>query len=393
MANLLAASLIGVLIRLNDLFPIPHFNYVHWIHAHSHVAFLGWVFMGLIGLINVYLEKEENFPDRKFRNLAWFILLANIGMLVSFPVQGYGPVSIFFSAMHMAFGIYIFLSYRPFFRKYTGLGFRLVRWGFVFMIISGLGPLALGPISAMGHKESVWYDMAIYFYLHFQYNGFFTLVILGLIIHHLNRNNSLYLEKISAAIVSGLVAAVILTYFLSILGTDPPIVFYLLGGLGAVIQIVVVIMILITILRYYASFFHRENVYINILLVISLTCLETKLYLQFLSGIPALADFVFSDRNIIIVYLHMVLLGFITSFIISWWYRLNPVKMSIYFSWSILNYILGFVGSETILLLIILKVLNNLSFAWQLLLLFSVFMVAGFTGIFAGFSNKASHKF
>jgi hypothetical protein len=388
MANLLVASLIGVLIRWHFISTIPHFNYAYWLHAHSHIAFLGWVFMGLIGLINLYLERLDHFPRRKFRILAWLVLAANAGMLVSFPIQGYGPVSIIFSAFHMILGIYIFILYAPFFRRQDSLGFRLIRWGFIFMILSGLGPIALGPIVALGYKLTIWYDFAIYFYLHFQYNGFFTLVILGLIIHHLDKDHTLYLEKINPAIVYGMVSAVLLTFFLSVLGNDPPLAVYLLGGLGAVIQIVVVILILVTVLRYYSSFFHRDHVYINILLILGLTCLEIKLYLQFLSGIPALAEFVFSNRNIIIVYLHMVLLGFITSFLISWWYRLNPVSMPVYFSWSILNFILGFLGSETVLLLLILGVFKNFSLAWQFLFLFSVFMLAGFTGIFTAFLRK-----
>jgi hypothetical protein len=387
MANLLIAALIGVLIRWHFLHPIPYFNYTHWIHAHSHIAFLGWVFLGLMAFLNFYFEETAEFPRRRIKILAGGIVVANAGMLISFPIQGYGPVSILFSAVHMILAIYIFFLYNPFLKKQGTLGFQLIRWGFIFMIISGIGPLALGPIVSFGYKQTEWYDFAIYFYLHFQYNGFFTLAILGLILHHLDRDHSLYLEKIREPVVYGLILAVMLTFFLSVLGSDPGMIFNLLGGLGAVLQIVIVILILITMLRYYHIFFHRDNVYINLLLVISLTCLETKLYLQFLSGIPVIADYVFHDRNIIIVYLHMVLLGFITSFLIGWWFKLNPSRMKIYFYWSILNYILGFLGSETILLLYILKVFRDFVLPFQLLFFFSVFIFLGLAGIFTGFLN------
>jgi hypothetical protein len=389
MVHLLIAALIGVLIRWHFLYTLPHFNYNHWIHAHSHLAFLGWVFLALMALLNFYFERSENFPVRKFKMLAGWIVIANLGMLISFPIQGYGPVSIFFSSMHMLLGIYVFFLYHSFLKQQGSLGFQLIGWGFVFMIISGIGPLMLGPIVALGYKQTPWYDFAIYFYLHFQYNGFFTLAILGFIIHHLEQQkNSLFLENIRNPIVYGLALAILLTYFLSLLGSEPPLVFYLLGGLGAVIQIVIVMLILITLLRYYQSFFHHDNLYINLMLVLSLTCLETKLYLQFLSGIPAIADYVFHNRNIVIVYLHMVLLGFITSFLLAWWYKLNPSGMKVYFYWSILNYLLGFLGSEIILLLYILNVFRNFILPYQILFFFSVFIFLGLAGIFTGYLKQ-----
>jgi hypothetical protein len=390
MVNLLVAAFIGVLIRWHFLYPIPNFNYSNWLHAHSHLNFLGWVFLGLTGLILVYFEKFEHFPHRKFKLLAWLILITNAGMLISFPIQGYGPYSISFSTLHMILGIYIFVLFLPFFRQQNTLGFHLIRWGFLFMILSGAGPLALGPLVALGFKHTQWYDFAIYLYLHFQYNGFFTLVILGLITHHLGHKHSLFLEKIRYPVVYGLVFAILFTYFLSILGSDPPLIFYLLGGLGAVVQVVIVILILITVLRYYYDFFHRDHVYINGLLIISLSCLEIKLYLQFLSGIPAIADWVFDNRNTIVAYLHFVLIGFITCFLIAWWYKLNTEIRRIYFSWSILNFLLGFAGSEITLLLYIFNVFNGFDLPFNLMILFSVFMLLGLGGIFAGFITSSS---
>jgi len=388
LVNLLVAAFIGVLIRWHFLFPLNHFNYRNWLHAHSHITFLGWIYMGLIALINVYFEKSDLFPHLKFKKLAWWILVTNIGMLIFFPIQGYGPIPIFFSSIHMILGVYIFYLFLPIFKAFKSLGIQLIQWGFIFMIISGIGPLTLGPILTMGLKGSDWYDFAIYFYLHFQYNGFFTLVILGLIVHHLERDRQIFLEKIRNPILYGLLLAIILTYLLSILGSDPPMIFYLLGGLGAVIQVVIVIFILVTILRYYSSFFHGYNLYINALLVVSLTALESKLYLQFLSGIPAIANWVFHSHHTIIAYLHLVLIGFVTSFIIGWWYKFHHYPKKTYFFWGILCFIIGFIGQETVLLLYILNLFKGFEFAYQLLLFLSIFLFMGIAGMFVGFIQK-----
>lgn len=383
----------GSLIRYHFIHTIENFNYSHWVHMHSHVAFLGWVFMGLIGLLNFYFEEDPLFPHDKFRFAARALLVINLGMMISFPIQGYGPVSISFSVFHMLAGLYVFLLYLPYFRKMQNLGAKLIKWGFIWMLLSGLGPLALGPLVMMNLKGTFWYDAAIYYYLHFQYNGFFTLVILGLIIFYLEQKRTLYLNRIQTAILLGINLSVVLTYFLSILSIEPPMVFYLLGGLGAVIQIVIILFIVISVLRQFDIFLSPTRPTINIFLIVALAALEMKLYLQFFSGIPTIAEWVFFSRNTIIAYLHLVLLGFVSSFMLGWWYKITGLQDTLLYKFGAVYYFIGFLGIESVLLLYVLKLLSDFELVYLLLFIFSACISLGILLIGWDMSRKKKTQY
>src|SRR5688572_17795755 len=103
--NLVVASSIGVVLRLIYIVEIPHVNFKPLLHAHSHVAMLGWMFIGLA----VFLlgDETDHGPSRLSRWLLVVVQLAVMGMLLSFPVQGYGPVSIASSSVHLLASYFI----------------------------------------------------------------------------------------------------------------------------------------------------------------------------------------------------------------------------------------------------------------------------------------------
>ena len=186
-ANFLLTASIGVLLRYNSLFPIREIVERYWIHAHSHIGFLGWVFMALAILGFAFLLPKSIKINRRIYRLMIYVQVSVIGMLVTFPFMGYAAPSILFSTFHMALSIaFVWMFY-----KYAGkqiLSNKFMKAGLIFMVISGLGPLALAPIIIGGHRETDWYDMAIYFYLHFQYNGWFTFAIFALLIKVLEQS-------------------------------------------------------------------------------------------------------------------------------------------------------------------------------------------------------------
>ena len=57
-----------------------------------------------------------------------------------------------------------------------------------YMVLSSLGPWILGAIMNTLGAESIWYRLSIYFYLHFQYNGWMILGLLGVFIYVMERN-------------------------------------------------------------------------------------------------------------------------------------------------------------------------------------------------------------
>lgn len=309
--NLLVLSIAGVLLRALIVFPIPFLAYTHLLHAHSHFAFGGWVLPALVFLtLKFFPEICERIAGRHWRNIMVLIMLSAYGMLISFIWQGYGVASIAFSTLSLIAAFYFGICVLNASRNLVSSGPLLfLKAGIVFCFMSSLGPFALGPISAMGKTGTQLYYNVIYYYLHFQYNGFFTFVVLAALYKLIEGPG---MATRSKTVFYLLAAACIPAYFLSVLWTAPSIIFNQAGGLAAIIQLVAVAMILRD-LRY----IRWQSLPSGWLLRASIFAFVLKNVLQLLSAFPQVARMATLNRNYVIAYLHLVLLGFITTFLIS----------------------------------------------------------------------------
>lgn len=159
--------LLGLLLRWQLWQPLG-LVFKHWLHAHSHVMLLGWLWTGLTAGL---FYRWGCLAKPRLRWLYLGHLLSVTGMMVSFPFQGYAAVSISFATLH------VFISY-----ALVATLWRLsrgrpeggwVRLGVVFHLLSTMGLFAIGPLAAQDMQASPWYAQAILFYLHFQYGGAF----------------------------------------------------------------------------------------------------------------------------------------------------------------------------------------------------------------------------
>src|SRR5689334_15790607 len=96
--NLLLVATIGVVLRYKIAFSLPWIDQKHLLHGHSHFAFAGWVSQALMSIMLFVLSKKTG--RNEFQRYRW-ILIASLatayGMLIAFPIQGYGLFSIIFS--------------------------------------------------------------------------------------------------------------------------------------------------------------------------------------------------------------------------------------------------------------------------------------------------------
>ncbi|MBV6404297.1 MAG: hypothetical protein IT228_13375 [Flavobacteriales bacterium] len=179
LADLLVAAVIGCILRTIYIVEIPHLTFKPLLHAHSHTALLGWIFIGLM----VFLLDDE--PDERTRRrrkaLLWTAQGAVIGMLLSFSVQGYGPVSISMSALHMLTSYLLVREAWVATRPWSPVGSRsLARIALIGFILSTLGIWAIGPLLATGQFGTEIYYWSIQFFLHFQFNGWAWFAALAL---------------------------------------------------------------------------------------------------------------------------------------------------------------------------------------------------------------------
>jgi hypothetical protein len=334
------ASCIGLLLRFQLISPIDGIVYSYLLHAHSHVMFLGWVLNVLIIAFTIEFIEVKN-----FKALFWFLQVCVIGMLISFPLQGYGGFSITFSSLH-TFGVFVFIGL--FFRSSKNkpsLSLTLAKASLLFFAISSIGPFSLAYLKTNGLEHSNLYRFSIYFYLHFQYNGFFLFGVLSLLMKLLE-------SKMSSRVLRGaklgsyiLICSCLPAYFLSILWSQPTVVFNIIGFASALAQLVGLYFLLRPLLKLLPQVNISQQE--KLLFSSSFVAVVLKSILQLISAYPAIAIFVNEFRSIVIAYLHLILVGFISLFLIAWLMTKRVIESRA--PWSIRLILSGFIGSETLL--------------------------------------------
>jgi hypothetical protein len=342
--NLFLVALIGLVLRGFPLFSYGGINYHFLLHGHSHFAFGGWIMPVLLWLIISYFpEVCYRIGYRHWRNITLTILISAYGMLLSFPVQGYAPVSIGFSTISVIAGFYMAILLWKATKRESNTSSKFLRAGLFYFVLSSLGPFATGPLVALGKTGSVLYADVIYFYLHFQYNGWFSFAIFSLLYALMEKagggkrgNKAFLLFQYGCAP----------SYFLSTLWSHPPLIFYIAGGIGALLQLIGIYYLLLDAVRMKES--HR---FLKGLMRLGFAALAFKCFLQLLSAFPFIADLAYGARNFIIAYLHLVLLGFISLFAFGLILHIKRELLNKGFTMALQLFIFSLVTTESLLVL------------------------------------------
>lgn len=308
---LFIAVLLGCVLRCLSYLDISPFNGAYLLQAHSHTAFLGWAFMLVFGFLTTETSGENN--NKRHLYLSYAFLAATAGIVLSFTLTGYSSISIFFLAVHTIFtylyGFIIFKEWR-FDSLFAFTSYRsFLKAAYVFHLLSTLGVILLGVVMNTFGKQSVEYEHAIYFYLHFQYNGFLTFSVLGWVVKELCFEKYVLNELLMKRAFTLLVLSVLFTLYLSFLGHWHRAIYYLIGAVGVILQVAGFTYF---IRAFVPSPSLQGRIYLKEFLYTALLCLLLKNMLQAFSAIPVFEDLVFQNRSFIIFYLHLVLLGVLT---------------------------------------------------------------------------------
>lgn len=172
--NLLIVACLGVTLRYKILFSLPFVDQKHLLHGHSHFAFAGWITQALMALLVSYLAKQPAlFELKKYNRLLYANLFSAYGMLIAFPIEGYGLFSIIFSTASIFVSYaFAFIYWRDLNRlKNRSATHSWFKAAVLFNAVASLGAFALTIMMVNKVIHQNWYLAAEYFYLHFQYNG------------------------------------------------------------------------------------------------------------------------------------------------------------------------------------------------------------------------------
>ena len=182
LCNLAIVALFGLVLRSKILFPIYFLDYRQFLSAHSHFAFAGWVGLSLITLLIFNLLPEEVSSKKTYKWILVGTEVSSLGMALFFPVFGYNAISIFFSSLYILVN-YIFgwVYIKDLLKIKMDKTVRLLSMAAIgSLLVSAIGPLGLVYILLSKSGDSILYRDSIYTFLHFQYNGFFTLSVFAL---------------------------------------------------------------------------------------------------------------------------------------------------------------------------------------------------------------------
>ena len=388
-------ALIGVTLRYKIVFSIPFIDQKHLLHGHSHFAFAGWITHTLMVLLVHFLSLQKGeIVYRKYRFLLYANLITAYGMLISFPIQGYAAWSISFSTLS------IFVSY----------AFALVYWkdlnslpqkktshasfkaAIFFNALSSLGAFALAFMMATKNVHQNFYLASVYFFLHFQYNGWFFFGVLGLIFSRLEQTT--VPQRSLRYIFILFVTACIPAYLLSALWLPIHPAVYWIVVLAAIAQVIAWYKSIQLYRQYKEVFTACFPSNGRWLLLLAALAFSIKLLLQLGSTIPSLSQLAFGFRPIVIGYLHLVLLGVISISLIGYILSFQLMRVSKWLIPGIKVFVAGILLNEILLML---QGVSGLEYIIVPYIDFGLFIAALvlFSGILLmnlPFNNKFSRK-
>lgn len=341
----LLGALIGTLLRVHFVFPMKHLHFMNWLHAHSHVMFLGWITNALI-LAFIYEWAEERW--KKFKPVFLILQLVLAGLTTSFILQGYGVMSIVFLGVHSLL-LYVFcIVFLKNTKHVSDSSIPFIKEALLFLFLSTLGAFAIGPIAANGLGQSKWYYFAVFFYLHFQYNGFFVFGILGLFFKTMERRGVIFpVEKVRKTRLVFFYSC-FPAYLLSVIWSGPGVVIMIIAAIAGVVQAVGVVFLIDVLRSRWVAIISKITRSMKILLGSTLLAFVLKTILQLVSAVPAVARLASDVRFFVLAYLHLVLIGLVTFYLLAW--MTDRKIIADYKPGFLYSLLLGFVVSELVMI-------------------------------------------
>ncbi len=349
--NLLLVASIGLILRYKIAFNLPFIDQKHLLHAHSHFAFTGWISMALMAFMVDYASRHKNldlFP--KYRWLLWGNLITAYGMLFSFPFEGYGLFSISFSTLSI-FNSWIFTFL--FWKELNSISKNWIinNWfkaALFFNAISAIGAFSLAILMANKIVHQNWYLLAVYFFLHFQYNGWFFFTCMGLFIERVTI--VIPFIKKQKQIFWLFAGSCIPAYFLSALWLSMPSWGYAIIVIAAIAQLVAWTQLLNQLSPKFQNLSLQYPKPANLLLLFAGVALTIKFVLQAVSTIPSISTLAFGFRPIVIAYLHLILLGVITLFLVANFLSSKLIQFNKLVLTGIAVFVFGIIFNECLLM-------------------------------------------
>lgn len=389
--NFLLVALLGVLMRYKILYSLPFLDQKHLQEAHSHFAFYGWITHVLyVLLVNYLIKCKPQINYKTYNALIVSNLVASFTMLGAFIYGGYFWGSIAASTVALLTS-FIFCYF--FVRDVRSIKDASKKWfiaGLFFAVISSAGVFNL---AYMMSSKNVLQDMYLgseYYFLHFQYNGFFIFSCIGLLLYSLKEAGSAISEKHNNLMFWLMFFGCLIGFGLSVLWIKMPMYLFLIIVIGTIAQTAGAVMLYNFVKKSWTHLVLQWSPMQRFVLLFVGFAFMVKIALQLGSNIPALNQFAYGFRNVVIAYLHLVLLMCIATFLVSQILATNYFTVGKGLLLGLKLFLLGIFLNEAILGIMGIVSIKYISlpFANELLLAFSLLIFIGLLLIFIYLKKK-----
>lgn len=319
--NFCVVALAGVTMRYKINFALPLINQKYMLHGHSNFAFVGWVALALMILMVRYLIRNN--VQTNYVKYNWVLtaeVIASYAMFISFIIEGYAFWSITFSTITIFISYFFIFFYWGDINKAGDGGFShswlkaaLALWAF-----SSLGAFMLAYLMANHILIQDLYFASVYFFMHFQYNGWFLFACFGIFFSYMHRLGLFRIAFLSKRLFIIMAITVVPTYFLSILWLRLPLTLHWIANISGILQLVVLFYFLKIILAIKNNKNIKFSWSTRWLWRLASLAFVLKIILQMLSTLPFLSQFAFGFRPVVIGYIHLSFVGIISFFILGY---------------------------------------------------------------------------
>ena len=395
--NFCVVALAGVTMRYKINFSLPAVNQKYLMHGHSHFAFVGWVAIALMVLMVRYLIRNKVQTNyKKYNRILIADMIASYVMFVSFIIQGYAFWSITFSTITILISYFFIFYYWKDLDKVIDAGFSrawhkaaLILWAF-----SSLGAFMLAYLMANRIMIQDLYFSAVYFFMHFQYNGWFLFVCFGVFFSYMHRLGLFQIGYLSKRLFIILAVTVLPSYFLSILWMRLPLSLHWIANISGILQLLALVYfykILLVVKNSEKIHFSWSTKW---LWTFASVAFILKIILQVLSIIPFLSHFAFGFRPVVIGYLHLSFIGIISLFILGYINEFIHRFRGHVSGVGAIIFVTGFIVQEIILMLQGLEAMNvePIRSANIILFLCAILMAVGLIWITIGIMRTQEYE-
>lgn len=327
--NFLLVAVLGVLMRYKIAYSLPIVDQKHVQEAHSHFAFYGWITQIIYVLIIRYLHgilSEQQL--KKYHTLLVVNAISAFVMIPSFVYNGYYWLSIAASTAALLTSFVFFFFLLMDLKGKQDLAKPWFIGGLFFAVISSVGVFGLSYMMSSGNMTQNLYLSSTYYYLHFQYNGFFIFSCIGFLFHSLKEIGAEITEKDNKMIFWLMFVGCVIGFGLSVLWIKMPLWIFIAIILGTIAQTIGAVKLYLVVKKNWPKLVLNFSALQRFVLMYVGFAFFAKIVLQLGSTIPALSQFAFGFRNVVIAYLHLILLMCVSAFLINQILATNVFKIT-----------------------------------------------------------------